>query len=46
MYKKTNYEAPEAEILEVRFEGNFCASPADNQNGTENSPVYNPFKEW
>ena len=26
MRKKTIYEAPEAELLVVRFEGNFCAT--------------------
>ena len=47
MNKKHLYEAPETELILVKFEGNFCASPTgDNPNGTEDSPVYNPFKEW
>lgn len=30
MLKKLLYEAPEAELLDVRFEGNFCQT---NQGG-------------
>lgn len=45
MNKKSLYEAPETELILVKFEGNFCAT-GDNPNGTEDSPVYNPFKEW
>lgn len=25
--KKTTYETPQAELIEVRFEGNLCTSP-------------------
>ena len=34
MMKKSFYEAPEAELLLVKFEENFCNSPYD-PNGTE-----------
>ena len=34
MVKKTTYSAPEAELLEVRFEGNFLLS-FDKDNNTE-----------
>lgn len=37
MDKKLLYEAPEAEILVVKFEGNFCASP----DSTGGLPSYN-----
>ena len=30
MQKKQFYEAPEAEVLKVKFERNFCVSPYDN----------------
>ena len=29
MIKKHNYEAPDAEVLFVKTEGNFCLSPLD-----------------
>ena len=35
MNKKTFYEAPEAEILNVRFEGNFCATEYTQGGGGE-----------
>ena len=43
MNKKTIYEAPEAEILNVRFEGNFCTSPNDYgpNGGVSNPEPYN-----
>ena len=31
MHKKQLYEAPEAEELFVKIEGNFCNSPYDNE---------------
>ena len=45
MIKKHFYEAPETELLVVRFEGNFCAT-GDNPNGTEGSTVTSPFDDW
>ena len=33
MNKKQLYSAPEAELLVVRFEENFCQSPAYGQKG-------------
>ena len=41
MNKKTFYEAPEAEILNVRFEGNFCATEYTEGGGG----VYNVDKQ-
>lgn len=41
MNKKMFYEAPEAELLVVRFEGNFCQT--GNSNGTEDGTVVDPF---
>lgn len=35
MNKKTFYEAPEAELLNVRFEGNFCATEYTQGGGGE-----------
>ena len=35
MNKKQLYSAPEAELLVVRFEENFCASPTFSSKGTE-----------
>ena len=37
MRKKQFYEAPDAELLVVRFEGNFCGT--FDPNGTEKSTV-------
>ena len=33
MKKKTYYETPEAELIVVRFDGNFCATEIFNQGG-------------
>ena len=44
MLKKSFYETPEAELLLVKFEENFCYSP--NPNGTEGSVVKDPFDGW
>ena len=40
---KKNYENPESELLIVRFEGNFCASPNDYgpRGGVTNPESYN-----
>ena len=35
MNKKHLYEAPETELILVKFEGNFCASPAENSSFEE-----------
>ena len=43
MNKKHLYEAPETELILVKFEGNFCASPVAGEAGETNS--YNPYKE-
>ena len=43
MIKKSFYEAPEAELLLVKFEENFCGT---NPNGTEDSVVKDPFDGW
>ena len=34
MRKKSLYEAPEAELLVVRFEGNFCATGGAGDDDT------------
>ena len=34
MLKKSIYEAPEAELLVVRFEGNFCLSGSAGDDDT------------
>lgn len=44
MIKKSFYEAPDAELLLVRFEGNFCGT--NDPNGTEPSEVDDPFDGW
>ena len=41
MNKKTFYEAPEAEILAVKFEGNFCATGDGTWDGS-----INPGTSW
>jgi|GEM_PF-2495194 len=33
MNKKNNYEQPSAELIVVRFEGNFCATGDYSDNG-------------
>lgn len=33
MMKKSFYEAPEAELLLVKFEGNFCTTGLDSPGG-------------
>ena len=33
MIKKHNYEAPDAELLVVKFEANFCATGPDSAGG-------------
>ena len=33
MHKKQFYEAPDAELLVVRFEGNFCQTTLNNKGG-------------
>ncbi len=43
MNKKLYLEAPQAELIVVRFEGNFCAT-GDNQNGLEDGTVVDPFE--
>jgi len=45
MMKKTFYEAPESELLLVKFEENFCGTN-NNPNGTENSDVYDPYGSY
>ena len=40
MRKKQIYEAPEAEAIVVKFEGNFCATGDDQQPG--GVPQVNP----
>lgn len=42
MNKKLLYEAPEAEILVVKFEENFCASPVDANYTLGGGGTYNP----
>ena len=42
MNKKLYLEAPQAELIVVRFEENFCAT-GDNPNGLENGEVVDPF---
>jgi hypothetical protein len=37
MNKKNNYEQPSAELLVVRFEGNFCATGDTNESLTDNN---------
>ena len=44
MFKKSFYEAPEAELLLVKFEENFCGT--NNPNGTENSDVFDPYSSY
>ena len=34
MKKKTNYETPEAELIVVRFEGNFCQTGGYGTRGS------------
>ena len=36
MQKKQFYEAPEAEVLKVKFERNFCESPQDQDTISAN----------
>ena len=43
MNKKVYYEAPEAEILIVKFEENFMDSIQYDPNGTQKGNAYNPF---
>ena len=43
MLKKSFYEAPEAELLLVKFEESFLTGT--NPNGTENSDIYDPYGE-
>lgn len=44
MQKKQFYEAPEAEVLKVKFERNFCESPLDQDtisaNGSRDPYTY------
>ena len=35
MHKKQFYEAPDAELLVVRFEENFCTTGGGNQGGIQ-----------
>ena len=44
MIKKSFYEAPEAELLLVKFEEGLLT--ATNPNGTEGSVVKDPFDGW
>ena len=44
MMKKSFYEAPEAELLLVKFEESFLTGT--NGNGTEGSVVKDPFDGW
>lgn len=44
MIKKSFYEAPESELLLVKFEESFCGTN-NNPNGTENSDVFDPYSE-
>ena len=37
MNKKNNYEQPSAELIVVRFEGNFCATGDTNESLTDNN---------
>lgn len=39
MNKKQLYSAPEAELLVVRFEENFCQSPAYGQKGAAGGDI-------
>ena len=39
MIKKQFYEAPEAELLVVKFEENFCTSPTFSSKGTETMSI-------
>ncbi len=42
MIKKSFYEAPETELILVRFEENFCTSPGDpgtSNGGYEDNPL-------
>ena len=39
MTKKLLYSAPEAELLVVRFEGNFCQSPVPGGAGGDDTIV-------
>lgn len=43
MNKKLLYSAPEAELLVVRFEENFCQSPVPGEAGEKNT--YNEYEE-
>ena len=43
MLKKSFYEAPEAELLLVKFEENFCNSPLDR--GTVPQPEANDLDD-
>ena len=43
MIKKLFYEAPETELIVVRFEENILS---DNPNGTEDGTVTTPFDDW
>ena len=41
MNKKTYFEAPQAELIFVRFEGNFCATEVYSNPGQPGGP--NPY---
>lgn len=43
MNKKHLYEAPETELILVKFEGNFCASPDGSwDNSIKEGTTWNP----
>lgn len=45
--KKNNYEAPEAELFVVRFEGNLCQSYGPNgiQRGRNVAPTWDEWED-
>ena len=45
MNKKTFYEAPQAELIVVRFEGNFCQSPGETTNRADKDYMDNELGE-
>ena len=46
MRKKQFYEAPEAEVLKVKFERNFCESPLEGNENLNNPQDYHGMDSW